>query len=444
MVAELTRELGEVSLDLRYHKVQFPSIQSSWHSCSRMIWNIAVKSDFRNESLARKQRSTHVPGQYYGYSLQCTHCTSKLLAAKPGSTVSIEVLDDVAVQSPEGDVDAVQIKSGLETNPISNRSVDFWKTIRNWVDAVDANTLAVGKTLFTLHIEAPRAGVICKRFSSATSLSDASSAIDFAREELWGKAPKFSKKDKVGGSLAEHLDVVFSTASRPSLEKIIVGFQLSVGARAAYESLLDQTKQLLVDADIAEDVLLHGLGWVKKTLDNLIEKGQPPAIAVDEFRTELNSFRNSLKKRDYLPTFAGLPPSPDEVVENVLRPYVRQLNLVDWSEDALLTAISQFLNTKVNIIQYAKRGYVNRKSLLEFEAALKALWQNIRDEVGLTGPDDAKKRGKLLALKCLKERRLLEGFALPDDFTPGSFHLLADALDIGWHVDYLKLLQEAE
>jgi hypothetical protein len=394
--------------------------------------------------LAQKKRSTHVPGQYYGYSLQCTHCTSQLLAAKPGSIVSIEVLDDVAVQSPDGDVEAVQIKSGLDTNPISNRSVELWKTIRNWLDAVDGAALDVDKASFILHVEAPHAGVICKRFSHATTLSEASQAIDFAQEELWGKAPKFLKKVKVAEGLVEHLDLVFMDQHRACLEKIVLGFRLSTGEKAAYESLLNQSKQLLIDEDIAEDVLLHALGWVKKTLDNFIEKGLPPAIAVNDFRTELTSFRNSLKKRDYLPTFAGISPTPDEVVENTLRPFVKQLNLVEWSEDSLFTAISQFLNTKVNIIQYGQRGYVNRKSLIEFEAALKALWQNLRDEVGLTGPDDAAKRGKLLALRCLKERRKLEGFELPDDFTPGSFHMLADELDIGWHSDYLSLLKEAK
>ncbi len=392
--------------------------------------------------MALKKRSPHVPGQYYGYSLQCTHCTSQLLAAVPGSIVSIEVLEDVAVQSLDGDVEALQIKSGLETNPVSNRSVDFWKTIRNWVDAIENGSIDPDRASFTLHVEMPHSGAICKRFSNATSIAEASSAIDFAQEELWGKAPKYLKKSKIAVGLLENLEVVLGPGRRQNLQKIVCSFRLSVGERTAYATLLTRAKQLLIDDDIAEDVLLHALGWVKKSLDSLIEQGKPPAIEVDGFRTELNSFRNSLKKRDYLPTFAGMPPTSDELEQNIMSLFVRQLTLVDWSEDALLTAISQFLNTKVNIIQYGQRGYVNRKSLVEFEKALKVLWQNLRDEVALTGPDDVLKRGKLLALRCLKERRKLEGFELPDDFTPGSLHLLADALEVGWHPEYLNLLQD--
>jgi hypothetical protein len=52
-----------------------------------------------------------VPSQYYGYSLQCTHCVYLLLDAQPGSKVSVEVLEDVAVEESSGEIEAVQIKS---------------------------------------------------------------------------------------------------------------------------------------------------------------------------------------------------------------------------------------------------------------------------------------------------------------------------------------------
>jgi hypothetical protein len=367
-----------------------------------------------------------------------------LLASVPGAWVSIEVLEDVAVESPEGDVDAMQIKSGLDTNPISNRAVDLWKTFRNWIGAVQGREFDADKTSFILHVEAPRVGALCKRFSKAGSMEEATVAIVAARDELWGAAPRFKKKAGLGQGLAEQLDVVFLPANETVLMKIVRNFRFTTGGRQAYTHLLDQMKTLLVDDDIAEDVLLHGLGWVKKTLDNAIEQGLPPAIAVDEFRTELNSFRNSLKRRDFLPSFAGIPPTPEQVLQSKLSPYVRQLNLVNWSEDSLFTAISQYLNTKANIIQYGSRGYVNRKSLQDFELTIKALWQNLRDEFDLMGPPDLVQRGKLLALRCLRERRKIEGFELPDDFTPGSFHLLADVLEIGWHSQYLELLGEPQ
>jgi hypothetical protein len=50
----------------------------------------------------RKRRSTNVPGQFLGYSLQVTRLTDLLIKAKPGSWGSLEVLDDIALVDAEG------------------------------------------------------------------------------------------------------------------------------------------------------------------------------------------------------------------------------------------------------------------------------------------------------------------------------------------------------
>ena len=214
--------------------------------------------------LAPKKKSAQVPGQYYGYSLQCTQCISQLLAVAPGSTVSVEVLEDVATQSATGEVELIQVKSGLDTNPISNRSVDLWKTFRNWVDVVITGAIDPEKTTFILHLETPHPGAICKRFSKAQDTSAASAAVIAARDELWGTPPNFKKRPEVAEGLVEQLNVVFSPHNLETVTKIVRNFRLTTGTGQAYGNLLDQMKTLLVDADVAEDVLLHGLGWVKK------------------------------------------------------------------------------------------------------------------------------------------------------------------------------------
>src|SRR4051812_46484770 len=72
--------------------------------------------------VAKKNRgSTQVPGQLYGYLLQVTRFVAHLLRAHPGQAVSVEHLDDVATEGPDG-VIAEQDKSGLAHNPVSDRS----------------------------------------------------------------------------------------------------------------------------------------------------------------------------------------------------------------------------------------------------------------------------------------------------------------------------------
>jgi hypothetical protein len=50
------------------------------------------------------------------------------------------------------------------------------------------------------------------------------------------------------------------------MQNMITRFQLSFGNRYAYEELLSRLKTKFIDDDVAEDVLLHALGWVKKEM----------------------------------------------------------------------------------------------------------------------------------------------------------------------------------
>jgi hypothetical protein len=85
---------------------------------------------------------------------------------------------------------------------------------------------------------------------------------------------------------------------------------------------------------------------------------------------------------------------------------------------------------------------VNSNSLVEFTDGLKTLWTNLKKQLELEGNcQNEIQFGQRLANACLSERRLLEGLAVPDRFTPGCFHALADIPQIGWHPQYEALLE---
>jgi hypothetical protein len=388
-------------------------------------------------NLSASKKSSHVPSQYYGYSLQCTHCIYLLLDAPPDSKVSVEVLEDVAVGDLLDEVHAVQVKSALKTNPIGNRSVELWKTIANWIRALESGELELDKTIFSLRLGRKRNGRICESFAEAASFQTAHSAIEKARVEFFTRAGKI--KNDVPEKLREIIETVFDPARVGLLEKLIVRFRLSVGTGYAYEELLTHVKSKLFDDDVAEDVLLRALGWVKKEIDNAVERDLPPFVAVNEFRTEISAFHHRLEARRYLPSFAG-PPSLEEVELHKLRVFVRQLNFVKFSDEQVLRGITDFLSAKANVVEYARRGYVHEKSFLEFKDALRSLWQNHHDEIELDQARDEVARGKLLALRCLREKLNLQGIDVPADFVRGSFHSLADEPCIGWHPRYETLL----
>jgi hypothetical protein len=389
--------------------------------------------------LSPSKKSPHVPAQYYGYSLQCTQCVYVLLDAQPGASVSVEVLDDVAVEESFEEVEAIQLKSALKTNPISNRSVDFWKTIGNWIRAVEKGELDVGKTIFHLRLGRKRSGAICESFADASSLETATAAIEKAKDQFF--TPKGKLKAGISGELRGEVETFFAPARAELVRHIVTRFRVSFGTRYAYDGLLNHIKTKLIDDDVAEDVLLHALGWVKKEIDIAVEADRPPIIAADGFRAEVRSFRDRLEARNYLPSFAG-PPSLEQIELHKLRVFVRQLNLIGSAGEDVLSGITDFLSAVTNRVEYARRGYVNSESFSEFEEALESLWKNHRNEVELNVSEDEVTRGRRVAFRCLREMVKLQGIEVPANFVRGCFHTLADQPRIGWHPRYKTLLGE--
>jgi glucuronate isomerase len=88
-----------------------------------------------------------------------------LLTAPPTANVSLEHLDDVAVHYANGNILLEQTKSALAHNPLSDWSIDLWKTIGNWVDDINAGHITLSQAAFQIYVTPVYQG----DFSSAIS-----------------------------------------------------------------------------------------------------------------------------------------------------------------------------------------------------------------------------------------------------------------------------------
>ena len=91
---------------------------------------------------------THAVGQMQGYLRQVQQMFSELISLDE-VTVSIEALDDVAVQIDDGSVIVEQMKSVTSSdNPTTDRSSVFWKTIYNWLQYIKNGDLSANTDVF--------------------------------------------------------------------------------------------------------------------------------------------------------------------------------------------------------------------------------------------------------------------------------------------------------
>jgi hypothetical protein len=389
-----------------------------------------------------KRRSPQAPGQFLGYSLQTTRAVMHLLAAEPGSAVSVEVLDDVATVKRSGKTKLEQTKSNSSTNPIANRSPEFWKTLANWVNSIQEGHLDLPSTSFEMFVSREVSGTIAASFSAANDETSARAVLEAAMLDLWGEAPLFPRRAAIGETLESYLDVVFR-APRAVVIPLIVKLTIAFGKAGSGPDLVSRFRAKAISDDVVSIVAQRMLGWTKIRIDSLIEMHRPAVIPTDEFNLELLSF---VRKVDRFLMLNNMAPDPDPSMiseELKSRLYVQQLDLVDADYEAKLRAAADFLRAAANRTIWASKGMVNRSSFDEFEDVLIRTWSAKKEIVAVQASGHTPAEiGLMLYSECSLVTVELETRTVPPHFTSGCYHALADQLTVGWHGDFKKLLGE--
>ena len=386
--------------------------------------------------------SAQVPGQLFGYSLQAIRLLSLALDASPGTVLSLEVFEDVGTIDETGRALASQTKSGLETNPVSDRALDLWKSVSNWLTAVSSGQLSLASTQFEIYLAKRHTGKLVTSFHAAKTEEEARAALDHARDVLWGKAPKYSKRKKLAKTLAPFVNHFLDLSSKDA-SGIIQHFQLSVAAKDPLRDLRPKVNAKWVRPESVELVIKYAHGWIKEKLDGLLLEGKAAALNVDEFNAEIAAYLPRVDFRQILTAIAGkLELTDDTIAAEQVRTYVRQLELIEYSEEDVIEAINNFLRASAERAAWSEAGIVHHNSFDDYEESLIAYWKNKRTShrvihKSLTGVE----RGQLLLADCGVHQQKLQGLEVPAFFTPGSFHALAEEKTVGWHPDYETLLR---
>ncbi len=385
-------------------------------------------------------RSSQVPDQYWGYSLQAIRFLQVLMEAQPGTTVSLEVFEDVGTVAQDGQILASQVKTGLVKNPLTDRSIEFWKTLDNWVCAVESNVLDPASTTFEIYAAKPRKGHLASAFHDAQSEAQATAAIQEAEAILLGKT---GRRDRLAVDVYPHVVHVLRS-DRSALTQIVQRFRITTAKQNPLADLRPIVITKWVRPESIDLVIQHAHGWLKERLDGLLQERKPAAVSADEFNEEMRRFMPRCDFRHILANMAGRP-TEDQIAAEKVRTYVRQLDLIELEEEASLEAINNYLRATVMRTKLGEEGIVHDDSFVDFEEALISFWRNKRRQNNLSHPAHTHiEKGQLLFSDCSLHRQRLQGLELPDYFTPGSYQSLADELQIGWHPNYYTIFKEPE
>ncbi|MCR8630714.1 ABC-three component system protein [Paenibacillus radicis (ex Xue et al. 2023)] len=389
----------------------------------------------------KSRKSSNVPGQSLGYSLQHTRFMAKLLTAQKGDSISLEVFEDVGLEDKQGNKTYEQSKSvGSEGNPIADRSIDLWKTFSNWIDAAKRDGINDNHK-FEIYVSRKKEGRICESFSKANSIEEAIEAVENARLFHWGAKPENLLKETVAKSISTYVDN-FMTCDSSVLALIIKNFTVSFGSGSPQTDLLSLLRGALVPEVFLEDVLYRGLGWIKRQTDLLLEKQEPAVLMYDNFHLEMTAYVGLLNNSKVLSS------RDEEISEDLIQlhlynsVYIEQLAIIECDYEDKLCAVNDYLRAYNDRSHWSELGIIHRKSLDSFEALLMKTWNNLKKIIEIKNDTIQEvKKGELLFRECSNYNQKLQGLDVPEHFTSGSFHSLSNAKVMGWHPRYNELLK---
>lgn len=381
------------------------------------------------------------PGQALGYLLQETILTHRLLSALPGESLSLELLDDVAVHQNGAPQQLIQSTSTAGNNPVADKDPKLWKTLSNWVTTVSQLNLNPARIRFILYVSSPVSGPIVAALAAASDPIAVQAALTIAKNELWGSSPTFPKRATLSLPLAKFANAVLSSPV-DILVPLIANFELQCGSGSPQGDFLAALAQQIGFEETHIEVVAHQmLGWVKHKLELSLEQQQPAIVSRDEFFLAMRAFIRKIAYQQMLRSFASRPSSAETEKEK-LRTYVRQLELIQLDETRILAAITDFLMSAADRVEWADRGLVDPSSFDELDTSLRQVWSNHSLVADAHFGKDLIPRGKSLYGHCMNHQTTVQGMTAPSYFLPGCFHRLADSQELGWHPDFLSLLSE--
>lgn len=384
---------------------------------------------------------THVPDKLFAYTLQIKHMLYELIDADKDDIISIEFLDDVAIQNDDKN-ELVQLKNSIsKNNPISNRAVDFWKTFYNWFTYVKKGNINVYKTKFRLLIhtnDIKIMGEICKQFNDANNIDEAQKAIETAKLEITGSEAESYKK---------YTDVIFNEKNNEIITNIILNFKVQIKLSESYdEELLEKLKNRILMDEYIENMLIYLLGWVEEKVNQETKFGNPAFIKYCDFEKELKSQISMYRQNSILHAVA-VEIDDKELNEEIIKDdiYIKQLNLINVDYEDKIAAVNAFLRNSIDKTYWANEGLINSVSFNEYQQKLIQNWNsskkiiesnkvinpNINDEIA----------GKQLYYMCINNYNFkLQGKELPYYFSLGEYNQLSNELRLGWHPKYRELI----
>lgn len=382
--------------------------------------------------------------QLLGYVYQIRYALYYLLTQDDErAQISVEKFDDIAV-SYEGVVDTlVQLKHHVKaTGDLTDASTDLWRTIKVWIDTVkqDENILETTRFLIITTATAPKdtAAYCLKNDTDKRNIESAYTILKQVASTSKNQAHKtyYQAFNGLGEEVSKKLLGNITVIDK---ENNILDVENGIKNRIKY-CCLPQYKNMVYE---------RLEGWWNKNIIQALCSEQP--VFMTQF--QVNSLLVELGQQyapDNLPIdigeFSDMELS-ELGAEDML--FYKQLKLICLGNKSLQIAIRDYYRAFKQRANWVRNDLLYVNELDKYEQRLIDEWEHVFAEMedDLTDYGDeitesikvkkAKVMYKEINDKDIRIRpRCSEAFVMR-----GSYHILANQLKIGWHIDFYERLK---
>lgn len=349
--------------------------------------------------------------------------------------ISIEKLDDVAFDRDGTPEELLQTKCHITPGNLTDRSPDIWKTIRIWIALYHSGEIALGNVILTLvTTQALPVGSLAyllgfgngRDVATAKSLMD---VISFENNETNQQGYEAYKALTVAEKnlLLDSIRVIGNSNNLLSIRDMMIPIaRMSVPAVAA-------------NAFVGR---LEG-EWFKWCIEALI-KTPTGIINLGDLQSLIDQLRPEYSLTNLPPEFSDAIPSVVDA-ENDDRVFVAQLKLFNAPPRMIQHAIINYYRAFEQRNKWHLDGLLNPGELGSYDRRLSEKWSERLSYLEAQQALEAEENKNKFALELYQHCQENGVIPIRRDFieaylSKGSYHLLADRLDIGWHPEYGALL----
>jgi hypothetical protein len=386
-----------------------------------------------------------------GFDYQFYYFLYLALDLDPNEKIGFEVFDDVHIELPNGKIELLQTKHTVQKKPdgsivnLTERDVDLWKTINNWILIIQGSKSQdnfLDNTKFRLVTnksidQNPFLQNVLRFQKSEIKMTEFNNYLNNLLETTEGEIKKDIEKlcklvDKQKKQFLTNIDII----SNP--ESIIGLIKQRLYKQIRRENKIDLVYNALY-ANIQKDKFLT------------IENRQKFTITFEDFNTKYDSCFDlaydisNLPRRDFTLLY------PEDIKSQI---FIRQLNDIGemLTEDEMMNYTTKMLSFLNNIRSWIDEDHIvsrddqvnlENEAIARWEVAFTTNYKKIKAKL-INKPNSHTLESEIneIANDCIDEIRKeilkIKNFEIGTDFSNGQYYLLSNEPRIGWHYEWKK------